>query len=103
MSQMQNIQKYSESQKQSYAAEGGISSSHQNSRGMNNTQGMSKGRMEYGFGLSNEQSLEEQPHNPLLKNRNGPGDMARYGKNEFDNSDFSASHAGGAEPISSLD
>ena len=59
--------------------------------------------MEYGFGLDNEQSLEEQPHNPLLKNKNGPVDMVRYGKNEFDNSDFSASHVGGAEPVSSLD
>jgi hypothetical protein len=39
---------------------------------MNNTQGMSKGRMEYGFGIDNEQSLEEQPNNPLLKNKNGP-------------------------------
>ena len=62
--------------------------------------------MEYGFGIDNEQSLEEQPHNPLLKNKNGPGDVARYGKNnDFDQrySDFSASNVGGNEPVSSLD
>ena len=57
--------------------------------------------MEYGFGIDNEQSLEEQPNNPLLKNKNGPQEMARYGKNELSHSDFSASTPG--EPVSSLD